>query len=510
MGRQVQTVIIGAGFGGIAAAHALRERGQQDFVILERGDRPGGVWRANRYPGVACDVASNLYSFSFAPNPGWSRRFSPGSEIQRYLCDVMRRFDLERHLRVDAEVSRATFDERAGRWRVELEGGDVLDAEVLITACGQLTRPVVPNLPGLDAFGGRWFHSAEWPEQLRVEGQRVAAIGTGASAIQFVPAIAPIAESVTIFQRSAPWVLPKPDAAYGRVTHWLCQHVPGVQRLARWLWQVQFEGLGPIFTRQPPLRARLIEAVFRRLLWLYRFVQLRGERSLMTATTPETPLGCKRVLLTSDWYPALRRGNVALSSSPIREVTNAGVVTEDGTHHDADILVFGTGFASTEFLAPMDVTGRDGWSIHDAWRDGAEAFLGITVHGFPNLFMLYGPNTNHGTGSIVDALEAQAEYVGQAVELLATDCAAQLEVRRDVQQSFNEELEERLRGTAWAGCTSWYVNDKGRITNNWPGSHDEYRQRTKKPDLAHYRTEAGPILLADRAPDLKEITPKGH
>lgn len=457
-------------------------------MILERGDRPGGVWRANTYPGIACDVPSVVYSLSFAPNPKWTRRFSPGDEIQAYLLDVMRRFAIDKHLRVNADVVRARFDDASGRWRLELADGDTLEAEVLISACGQLARPIVPKLRGLENFQGEWFHSANWPDGKKLDGARVAVVGTGASAIQFAPSIAASVEQMTIFQRSAPWVIPKLDTKYGRATRWLYARFPRLQQFARRFWQVQLESLAPVFTRQPPLRARIMHALFAGLARFQRFAQLRGNRRLIKAATPDYALGCKRVLLTMDWYPTLRRPNVEVSTSPIREVVSDGLVTEDGTHHEVDTITFGTGFTTTEFLAPMEVFGRGGVSIREVWKDGAEAFLGLTVPEFPNLFILYGPNTNHGTGSAIEVIEVQARYAAQGVELLANNEANRLEVRREAHETFQRELQRRLQGSVWASCASWYVTDTGRVTNNWPGTYEEYRQRAGRVDLGHYLT----------------------
>ncbi len=456
--------------------------------MLERGDRPGGVWCANTYPGIACDVPSVVYSLSFAPNPKWTRRFSPGDEIEAYLLSVMRRFRLDERLRVEADVVRARFDDASGRWRLDLADGETIEAEVLISACGQLARPDVPKLPGLERFQGEWFHSAHWPKGKKLDGARVAVIGTGASAIQFAPSIAPIVEHMTIFQRSAPWVIPKLDTKYGRVTRWLYARFPWLQRFARHFWQAQLESLAPLFTRQPPLRARMIHAIFSKLAAFQRFVQLRGNRRLIETATPDYALGCKRVLLTMDWYPTLRRPNVEVSTSPVREVVTDGVVTEDGMRHEVDTIIFGTGFTATEFLAPMEVFGRDGVSIRDVWKDGAEAFLGMTVPAFPNLFILYGPNTNHGTGSALEVIEVQARYAAQAVELLANNEATQLEVRREAHETFKRELQHRLKESVWASCTSWYVTEAGRVTNNWPGTFEEYRQRAGRVNLTHYWT----------------------
>jgi cation diffusion facilitator CzcD-associated flavoprotein CzcO len=494
----VSVAIVGGGFGGVAAAVELRRRGIEDFVLLERGDRLGGVWRANTYPGAACDVPSNLYSFSFAPHPEWSRRFSPGVEIQAYLEDVARRYDVLPRARFGCDVQRAAFDESAGRWRLELAGGEEIEADVLITACGQLARPAIPDVPGLGRFEGEMFHSAHWDHDHALAGRRVAVLGTGASAIQFVPAIAPEVERLTVFQRSAPWVLRKPDKAYAAATKRLYALVPLVQRFWRRFWWAWMESLVPVFTRRPPAVARAMTAFYRMVAHVNRAVQLRGDRRLLRATRPGYAMGCKRILITSDWYPTLRRENVDLVTEPIREVTADGIVTRDGRHHPADTILFGTGFTATEFLAPMEVEGRGGRRLAEEWADGAEAYLGITVPGFPNLFLLYGPNTNHGTGSAIELIEAQARYSADAVRLLASGAARRLEIRQEVHDAFQRELRERLGDSVWATCSSWYVTADGRVTNNWPGTQTEYRRRTRSVAPSDYHVQA-PSVAGDPA-----------
>jgi cation diffusion facilitator CzcD-associated flavoprotein CzcO len=490
MARPVSVVIVGAGFGGIAAAVELKRQGHDDIVILERGDRVGGVWRANTYPGLACDVPSHLYSYSFALNPRWTRRFSPREDIQRYLEDVATKFDVLRHVRFGQDVQAAAFDEDAGRWRIEVAGGETYDAEVLITACGQLQRASIPAIDGLDRFKGPMFHSAHWDHSQDLRGRRVAVIGTGASAIQFVPAIAPEASRLTVFQRSAPWVLFKGDAEYSERKKQFYERFPFVQRTLRQLWWHWMESLVPLFTNRPRWAARIVAPLYRRLAWLQRFVQLRGDPRLMKATKPDYEMGCKRVLTTFDWYPTLRRDNVDLVTDRVREVTDDAVVAEDGREYPADAIVFGTGFTATEFLAPMEITGRGGRGLlADAWARGAEAYLGITVPDFPNLFLLYGPNTNHGVGSAIELLEGQARYSADAVRLLSTGAAERLEVRRDVHDAFQAELKERLDDTVWTRCSSWYVTADGRVTNNWPGTQREYRERTRSVAVDEYLTE---------------------
>jgi cation diffusion facilitator CzcD-associated flavoprotein CzcO len=490
MARPVSVAIVGAGFGGVATAIALKRQGVQDLVLLERGDRVGGVWRANTYPGLACDVPSHLYSFSFAPNEGWTRRYSPRAEIQAYLEDVARRHDVLPHVRFGADVERAAFDEGTGRWRLDVAGGDPVEAEVLVTACGQLSRPAIPEVPGLERFGGPMFHSAHWDHDQDLTGRRVVVLGTGASAIQFVPAIAAQLERLTIFQRSAPWVIPKLDRLYPARTRRLHARVPRLQQIWRRGWWLWMESLVPLFTGRPERYARTMSAPFRGLAHLVRAIQLRGDRRLMAATRPGYDMGCKRILVTSDWYPTLRRANVDLVTDPVREVEADAVVTADGTRHAADVIIFGTGFTATEFLAPMEVRGRDGLRLTEAWAHGAEAYLGIAVPAFPNMFLLYGPNTNHGVGSAIAMLEAQAAYAAHGVRLLSDGVADRLEVRREVHDAFQRELGERLAETVWAGCSSWYVTSEGRITNNWPGSQREYGRRTRELALSDYLTDA--------------------
>jgi cation diffusion facilitator CzcD-associated flavoprotein CzcO len=490
MARPVSVAIVGAGFGGVAAAVNLQRAGIEDITILERGDRIGGVWRANTYPGIACDVPSHLYSFSFAPNPNWSRRFSPGPEIQAYLEDTAKRFGVYDRVRFNTDVEEARFDDDSGRWRLKVANGEDVEADVLITACGQLTRASIPPLEGLDRFKGELFHSAHWDPDFDAKGKRVAVIGTGASAIQFVPRIGEDVAQLTVFQRSAPWVLGKTDREYPeRVKQLHARHpwIPGLWRRGWWLW---FESLVPVFTKPNEPSGRITKAMYMWLSQLNRFVQLRGDRELWKKTTPDYPVGCKRILITGEWFPMLRRDNVQLETGPIREITEDAVVTEDGRSHAADAIIFGTGFTAQEFLAPMRVVGRGGMRLkEDAWARGGEAYLGIAVHGFPNMFLLYGPNTNHGTGSAIELLEAQARYAAQAVELLAQERAQRLEVRRDAYDSFVREMDERLKDSVWVGCGSWYVTEEGRVTNNWPGSQTEYKRRTKTVALADYETQ---------------------
>jgi cation diffusion facilitator CzcD-associated flavoprotein CzcO len=463
--------IVGTGFGGIGAAVRLLQDGERDLVLFERSDDVGGVWRDNTYPGSACDVASHLYSFSFAPTGRWSRRFAVQSEIHAYLRRVAADFGVLPHVRFRTEVLAATWD--GGRWRLDLSDGSTEEADVVVAACGQLSRPQRPDVEGLDSFAGKAFHSAEWDHDHDLTGRRVAVLGTGASAIQFVPEVARQAAHLTVLQRSAPYVIPKPDRVYGPRTQAALERFPQLLQADRLRTFCVNESRSLGFNTEPRLMKGL-EAKFAR--HLRRAVP---DPVLRAKVTPTDPMGCKRILQSNDWYPALQQPHVDLVTERVARVVPEGVVTADGVLHEADTLILGTGFAATALLAPMEVTGRDDVRLSEAWHDGAEAYLGTTVAGFPNLFLLYGPNTNLGHSSIVLMLESQIAYLRQAVRVVGRGCT--VEVRGDVMRGFNERLQQRLRGTVFAGgCRSWYLDARGRNTQNWPGTTLEFRARTRR------------------------------
>ncbi|MEV0563269.1 NAD(P)/FAD-dependent oxidoreductase [Dactylosporangium sp. NPDC050588] len=467
-------LVVGAGFGGIAAAHLLRRAGFRDLTIVDKADGVGGVWRDNTYPGCACDIPAPLYSYSFAPNPDWSQRFPPQPEILGYLRRCVRDFGLEPHLRLGTEVVAAAWT--GGRWRVSYQDGSGDEFDVLIPAMGQLSRPVIPVLPGAEEFAGPAMHTARWDPGVDVTGRRVGVIGTGASAIQLVPAIAPHAARVTVFQRTAPWTLPKPNRRYGSWRRALNRRVPAVMRAARagtWLLTVV---TGKAVTGNRPARL----AVWT-LSSAQRVLQARGIRQRVT---PDYAMGCKRVLFTGDWFRTLRRPDVDLVTADIERLTAGGVRTEDGAVHECDVLVYGTGFAATEFLAPVRITGRDGRDLREEWRGGAYAHLGIAVPGFPNMFLMYGPNTNTGNTSVVYFHEAQARYIVQAVRMLAG--RGPVEVRAEVAGAFDAEMQRRLGDSVWVGCDSWYRTGGGRVVTNWPGMAAEYAARTAHLSEADY------------------------
>jgi cation diffusion facilitator CzcD-associated flavoprotein CzcO len=481
-------VIIGAGFGGIGMAIRLRQSGIHDLVVLERADQVGGTWRDNTYPGAACDVPSHLYSYSFAPKTDWSRRFPPQGEILDYIRNSADKFGVTPHIRFGTELVGATFDEDAGLWRIRTTSGE-LAAQVLISACGQLNRPTLPGIKGRDTFAGTSFHSARWDHDYDLTGKRVAVIGTGASAIQFVPPVAERAERLHLFQRSAPYVLDKPDRPYAAWEKILLDRIPALHTLSRAKIYLAYEARALGFVKYPRMM-ELPTKAFRK-----RLAEHVAERDLRRALIPDYPMGCKRILISGDYYSTLNRPSVELVTDPIERITSDGVVTGDGTERTVDAIIYATGFETTDFLAPMRIAGLGGHDLGEAWQGGAEAYLGIAVSGFPNLFLLYGPNTNLGHNSIIYMLESQIRYVLACVQAIHRHGLAWIDVRPDVQDAFNRELRARMRTTVWdKGCTSWYQTEQGKQVNNWPGFTFAYRRATRRPDPQdfHIRTACYP------------------
>ncbi|AOZ08723.1 flavin-containing monooxygenase [Cupriavidus malaysiensis] len=475
-------ILIGAGFAGIGMAVALRRAGIEDFLILERGRDVGGVWRDNSYPGAACDVPSHLYSFSFEPNPDWSRTFAPQAEIHRYLQHCARKYGLAPHLRFGAEVAQARYDEARALWQVTLADGATLHTRLLVSATGQLSRPALPKLPGIEHFRGHSFHSAHWDHGYDLSGKRVAVVGTGASAIQFVPAIAGSVGSLAVFQRSPAYLMPRPDRAYRGWEKLLYRRLPWAMRLHRAGIYLRYESRALAFTRFRWLMKLAVGLPFRRLL-----ARQVPDAALRARLTPDYPIGCKRILLSSEYLRAMSQPNVTLVTAGIRRITADGIECADGAHHAVDAIVYGTGFAATEFLSPMRITGRDGQDLNEAWRHGAQAYLGLTVPGFPNFFMLYGPNTNLGHNSIVYMLESQIAHVLRCLQAMRDARASAIEVDEAPYRRFNTRVQQRLAGTVWNGCTSWYVDASGHNSTNWPGFTLTYRWLARHSSLAAYR-----------------------
>ncbi len=476
--------MIGAGFGGIGVASVLRRAGFTDVTVLEKATDIGGVWRDNTYPGAACDVPSSLYSYSFAPNRGWPRRYAEQPDILDYLRRTAAAEGVLDQVHLGVEVTAAEFDEAAHVWRIDTASGERFTADVLVPAVGQLSRPVVPAVPGAGSFTGPAFHSARWDHGVDLTGKRIAVIGTGASAVQFVPRVEPTAAHVTVFQRSAPYVVPKPDRAYRPWHHRVFRTVPGSQFFGR----ASTAGIGELLTTAltswRPL-GRLVDLLFR--LHLRRQVPAPDLRARLM---PDYPIGCKRLLFSNDWFPTLAKSTVDVVTDRIVAITPTGVRTEDGREHPADVIVYGTGFTATDFLAPIRVHGLAGRALADEWVDGARAHLGLTVPGFPNMFLVYGPNTNLGGNSIIAMMEGQFRYIVGVVRRIAATPGSYVDVRRDAATRFDTEMRHRLARSVWASCTSWYRDDAGRITTNWPGLVREYRRRTAHVDAADFRVVA--------------------
>jgi len=479
-----RVAIVGAGFGGLAVAIELQRHGIDDFVILDRQPDVGGVWCANTYPGAACDVPSEIYSFSYALKPDWSRRFGTQREIQAYLAEVVRNYRLRPHLRLNCEVRSATWHDADAAWQLELGGGETLVVDVLVCATGQLSRPRIPELPGREAFAGAQFHSAEWDHGVDLAGKRVAVVGGGASAIQIVPAIADTAAHVTVVQRSPMWVVPKYDWSQGVLERAL-MHAPGATRARHNVMWWKFESFAPLFWRRTDPVRRLVEMRLRRM------IRRKVGPTLAARITPDYPFGCNRVLLSSAWYPTLARDDVDVVDGGVVAVDQDGLTAADGRRVDADVIVWCTGFTPTEYIAPMRVVGRGGVDLRDRWAAGPEAYLGITTTGFPNMFMSYGPNTGSLTNTIIFMLERQAAYIRQAVDYL-TAPGAWIDVRPDVHERFNAELQRRMSQTVFtAGCPGWYTTAGGKVTTVWPGSHVAYARAVKHFDPGDYATGRG-------------------
>lgn len=487
----LRVVVIGAGFAGLACAVALRDAGVDDVVLLERADDVGGVWRDNTYPGAACDVPSSLYSFSFDSNPGWTRIYSEQPDILAYLRDVTAKRDLRRLVRTGARVTAARYDDRAGTWTVELASGETLGADLVVSAVGQLSEPSVPALAGAEEFAGPAFHSARWRHDVDLTGRDVVVVGTGASAIQFVPAVAAQAGTVTVLQRSAPYVVPKPDGRYPRPLRALLRRSRRLRHVERRaVWHLTERYNAALSGTRP---RSLIPPVVRRV-WAWQLRRQVSDPTLREKLVPTDPLGCKRLLFSNDWYRTLDQPHVDVVTTGVDHVEADAVVLADGRRLPADVLIWGTGFAATDFLAGLEVTGRDGVRLHDVWADGAAAHLGLTVPGFPGLALMYGPNTNLGGSSILGMLEPQAAYVAQLAlrlqHLRASGRAASLDVRREVAAVYDSEMQARLATSVWAGCESWYRTASGRVTTNWPGQVAEYQRRTARFETDDYEEVA--------------------
>jgi cation diffusion facilitator CzcD-associated flavoprotein CzcO len=476
--------VVGGGFGGVGAIVMLKRAGYENVRVFERGARIGGVWHHNTYPGAACDVPSHLYEFSFAPNPRWSRRYAPQAEIQAYLEDVARRHGVLDRISTATEVQSARWDGERDKWLLETSAGPH-EADLLLTACGQLSVPKLPAIDGLADFDGPVFHTARWRHDVALEGRRVAMLGTGCSAIQVVPAIQPLVEHVDVYQRSPGWTIPKMDFPYSERTQRLMERFPILQRLDR-AAVFAFMELGALGMTGHPSILRPFRAAGR-----HQIKKAIEDPELRRKVTPTDEIGCKRIMLTDEWYPALGKPNVELVTDRIATVTPSGIRTEDGVERPADVLVLATGFQTHGFVAPMEISGVGDRSLAEEWREVPRAYLGMSVPGFPNMFLLYGPNTNGGTGSVIYVIEAAMQHVIAALQQLHRARASRIELRRAAASAFDRELRAALVHSVWhTGCTSWYLDENGNDPNQWPWLWSRYRKRTSQLEPGAYELSA--------------------
>jgi cation diffusion facilitator CzcD-associated flavoprotein CzcO len=479
----VDVLIIGAGFSGLCMGIKLLEAGMNSFLIIEKSADVGGTWWDNRYPGCACDIPSHLYSFSFEPSTDWTRMFPGQQEIHAYLKRCVEKYKLGPHIRLNARFQEAAWDEAAGEWHTTTQDGARIRARVLVSGMGALHVPHYPEIKGIDRFKGPAFHSSNWDYGVDLAGKNVAVVGTGASAIQFVPQIGPRVGKLSLFQRTPAWIVPRLDFAFSEKWKRRFRSIPFTRWLLRQFifWRQEFRVLG--FLGNETIRKKAEEIALAHLADGIKDPKMRA------ALTPNYQLGCKRVLVSDDFYPALSRSNVELVTEPIAEVREHTIVTQDGVERPIDVLIYGTGFRATEPLIGCRIVGRGGVEIHDAWRKRMSAYLGVTVTGFPNLFLLLGPNTGLGHNSVVLMIEAQVRYTMQCLKLLKSNKRRVIEVRSESQQRFVDEIYRRMGGTVWlsGGCHSWYQDQTtGEITTIWPGSVVAYLRRTRSVSPSDY------------------------
>lgn len=500
-------LIVGSGFAGLCMGIRLKQAGIDDFVILERAGQVGGTWRDNTYPGIACDVPSYLYSYSFEPSPRWSRFFAPQKEILAYLEHCATRYGIREHIRFHAAVKSARFDEGAGLWTVETADGQQLTGRALVSGAGHaLSRPVYPDIAGRETFQGKTFHSARWDHSSSLEGKAVAVVGTGASAVQIIPSIGKTVGRMHVFQRTAAWVMPKPDRPIPAKEQELFRKHPALQKLARGAIYSIMEAMAVGYVVEPRLNA-IREHRARRFL-----KKSVADPELRARLTPDFRLGCKRVLFADDYYATLCQPNVELVTDPIAEIRPRSVVTRDGKERPVDVIVYATGFEAAEVSAPYALAGRGGLDLDDAWKaaGGIQAYLGTTVSGFPNFFLIEGPNTGLGHSSMILMIESQVAYILDAIRTMRRDGLKSVEVLPETQARYNEKIQQRLARTVWntGGCVSWYLTRAGKNTTAWPGFTWEFRLRTRRFDVKRYATERlgaeQPARAASRA--AQEIT----
>ncbi|MEV7341420.1 NAD(P)/FAD-dependent oxidoreductase [Streptomyces sp. NPDC093544] len=501
MTEHVRVAVIGSGFGGLGAAVRLRREGVTDFVVLERADSVGGTWRDNSYPGCACDVPSHLYSFSFAPHPDWPRTYSGQEYIRAYLEHVADVFRLRSHLRFNSEVKKLTWDAEKLRWGIETSSGS-LTADVVVSATGALSDPKVPDIAGIDTFPGKVFHSARWDHDYDLRGKRVAMIGTGASAIQIVPAIQPEVAHLTLFQRTPPWVMPRVDRAISGAERWLHRKLPITAQARRGLlWGIR-ELQVQAFTKRPGELGMVEQLAKRNMARAIKDADLRAR------LTPDYRIGCKRILLSNTYYPALAQPNVDLVDGGLSEIRGSTLVAADGTEAEVDAIVFGTGFHVTDMPIADRVVGADGRTLAESWKDGMKSLRGATAAGFPNWLTIVGPNTGLGNSSMILMIESQLNYMADFMRQLdVLGGRVALEARPSAVNAWNREVQGRMKRTVWnsGGCESWYLDANGVNTTIWPGTTTEFRRATRRIDLAEYEVLRAPTEVVDKGRTKKTV-----
>lgn len=466
----IDTVILGTGFGGLGMGAQLARAGQRDFVILEKASGPGGTWRENTYPGAACDTEAHLYCYSFSLHLSVTRMYAGQHELLEYAQTLIKDFGLEGHIRYNTEVVNAVWNDTENRWIIGLRNGDSISARAFIAAWGQLNRPSIPAFPGLETYTGTAFHSAQWRHDVDLAGKRVASIGNAASAVQYIPEIAEDVAGLDVFQRSPNWIMPRNQVIFSEMELASFQTDPELFLKSRHDLHDFREAQ---FARTRAGSAEAADVMRQALEHLENQVP---DPELRAKLTPDFPLACKRVLRSDDYYPALMQENVSLITEGVDRFVEDGIITADGVKHQYDVIIFGTGFETQSFQGPVEIIGRNGRSLRDTWRDGAEAYLGMTVSWFPNFFMIYGPNTNLGHNSVISMLEIQQGYIISALQDILEHPRRAIDVRGNIQDNFNSEVQRQMQASAWAGnCNSWYKNETGRVVNNWSGTVDEYR-----------------------------------
>ncbi len=479
--KHVHVAIVGTGFSGLGAAIRLKQCGYDDFMVLERASDIGGTWRDNTYPGCACDIPSNLYSFSFAPNPRWSHTYPLQREILAYLRECARRFDILPHIRWDNELQQAHWDGDELRWHITTTQLQ-FTADILISGIGPLTEPALPRIPGIENFEGALFHSARWRHDYDLAGKRVAVIGTGASSIQFIPQIQPHVAHLTLFQRTPPWIMPRQDQSVPSWRQKMFRWLPFTQSLvrSRVYWKHEITALGLVYQTQIMQGAAGLA--------LHHLRRQIPDPVLRKKLTPHYVMGCKRILISDDFYPALAQPNVEVVTDAIREIHAHSVVTADGKEHEVDTIICGTGFKVIDTPFYQHIYGSDGRSLLDTWRTGISAYYGTTVAGFPNLFLLVGPNTGLGHNSIVFMIESQLTYIVKCLRMMKRHKIQAVDMLPEVQNAFTSEIQQRMQHTVWtSGCASWYLDAQGRNSALWPGFSFEFRLKTRHFDRKHYK-----------------------